>query len=355
MSGEQVHPLSSMMGYDSLHGDALVNQVKAQFNLDIMEPEVFVNWPAAVNRLIELWWGSGDHSLRDLTAGADIRVTEGNDYAGTRMLVYNYAGEENTLEAILIDAGYGFHTTCSAVTEDNYKKDCPSGQGDHVDRIKYWRLIRKEDQATMAERRHSRFARLCRGLGDLAYQQWAAAPEGEGAPEGAPAVVQGREVLEGEPSDHSSDDTIHTNARGRNAPAALVVRRRARTARSPAPYRNGVNGPLRALSKAELIARRDEIDSELIQREVEAQTRAAKEDAERTYKRRHEELEAKDKEREDKAKEREDQAKEREDQAEAKAQAAEAARVKVQKRMDALAPLAVAFRAAAALAEPDEE
>ena len=32
-----------MMGYDSLHGDALVNQVKAQFNLDIMEPEVFDN------------------------------------------------------------------------------------------------------------------------------------------------------------------------------------------------------------------------------------------------------------------------------------------------------------------------
>jgi hypothetical protein len=352
-----------MMGYDSLHGDALVNQVKAQFNLDIMEPEVFDNWPAAVNRLIELWWSSGAHSLRDLTAGADIRVTEGNDYAGTRMLVYNYAGEENTLEAILIDAGYGFHTTCSAVTEDNYTRECSVvSRGDQVARIKDWRLIRKEDQATMAERRHSRFARLCRGLGDPAYQQWAAAPEGEGAPEGAPAVVQGREVLEGEPSDHSSDDTIHTNARGRNAPAALVVRRRARTARPPAPYRNGVNGPLRALSKAELIARRDEliarrdeIDSELIQREVEAQTRAAKEEAERTYKRRHDELEAMDKEREDKAKEREDQAKEREDQAEAKAQEAEAVRVKAQKRMDALAPVAVAFRAAAALAEPDEE
>ena len=117
-----------------------------------------------------------------------------------------------------------------------------------------------------------------------------------------------------------------------------MPRRRGRTARPPAPYRNGNNG-LRAHSKAKLIALRAEIDSELIRREVEAQSRAAKEVAERTYKRRHDELEAKDKEREDKAKE-------REDKADAKAQAAEAVRVKAQKRMDALA---------AALAEPDVE
>jgi len=459
-NGEPVnHPLSSLMGYDNLHGDKLVKKISSLFNLDIMEPELFDNWPAAVNRLITLWWGTDGYSLRDLTVGADIRVKEGNDYAGTRILVYNYAGGANTLEAILVDQGYGFDTTASAVTATNYTRDCEGGVGDRVAVIKDWRIINKLQQSVMNDRRHSRYARLCRGLGDASYQQWESAPD-EGAPaaegEGGMQEVPGRVVGEdAPPEDHRGVEMLaeaaasaseteaicpiaqplrigvgrHADARWDPVPRPLIckhipradggydncdlnayhpgdhrvelasrrsgepevqwiprgrtdlvdppsdgstgeeispapsaaaragarqarVPRRPRggggsgsgTARAPPPYRHGVNG-LRSHTKAELLALRAEVDRELVHREVEAKINQAKEDTERAFKRRFDELEAKDKEREGKAKA-------REDEAAAKVEAAEVVRVKAQKRMDALAPLKLAFQA---LANPDDD
>ena len=456
--GERLHPLSSLMGYDNLHGDRLVQKISSLFSLDVMEPEVFDNWPGAVTRLIGLWWGTDDHSLRDLTVGADIRVKEGNDYAGTRILVYNYAGEANTLESILVDEGYGFDTTASAVTATNYARECASGVGDRVTEIKDWRIINKLQQSAMGDRRHSRFARLCRGLGSAEYQQWESAPEGEGAGAGELQEVQGLVVAEDPPSEdrrgvemqmlaeaaasaseteafcpvaqplrigvgrhadarwdpvprplickhipkkdggydncdlnayHPGDHRVElasrrsgdpevqwiprgrtdlvdppsdgstgeeispaTSAAARAAPRQARIPRRPRgstssssgAARAPPPYRHGVNG-LRAHTKPELLALRAEIDRELVQREVEAQTRAAKEDAERAFKRRYDELEAK-------TKEREDDAKAREEAAVIRVQEAEAVRVKATKRLKALSPLKLALKA---LADPDDD
>eukprot|EP00964_Phaeocystis_antarctica_P057994 scaffold34378_cov65-Phaeocystis_antarctica.AAC.3 len=159
----------------SLNGDALRNDVVQRFGLDLLEPQLFPTWDHndTRGRMVQLWSGKDEHALFQNQIAVEIVVEEGTCYTGKRMLLYNPEGSENTFYAILLDAGYGFDSTATAVSKDNY-----TNPGfvftDRVADIVCWRLIEKAHQSDPNDMLNSRFGRLMYALGDQKYQQ----PEG---------------------------------------------------------------------------------------------------------------------------------------------------------------------------------
>ena len=165
----------------SLNGDALRDAIVKNHKLDLLGPQLFPTWDHndTRERMRQLWTGKDDRALfqnRTLfrnRIAVELVVREGTCYTGKRMLLYNPEGSENTFYAILLDAGYGFDSTATAVSKDNY-----TNPGfvftDRVADIVCWRLIEKAHQSDPNDMLNSRFGRLVYALGDQKYQQ----PEG---------------------------------------------------------------------------------------------------------------------------------------------------------------------------------
>ena len=163
----------------SLNGDALRNDVVQRFGLDLLEPQLFPTWDHndTRGRMVQLWSGKDEHTLFQNQIAAEIVVEEGTCYTGKRMLLYNPEGSENTFCAILLDAGYGFDSTATAVSKDNYTNPGFAPRAvftDRVANIVCWRLIEKAHQSDPNDMLNSRFGRLMYALSDQEYQQ----PEG---------------------------------------------------------------------------------------------------------------------------------------------------------------------------------
>ena len=159
----------------SLNGDPLRDAFVKHYGLDLLEPQSFSTWdhPDVLGRLWQLWTGKDEHALFENQIAVEVVVEKGTCYTGKRMLLYNPEGSENNLCAILLDAGYGFDSTATAVSKDNY-----TNPGfvftDRVADIVCWRLIEKAHQSDPNDMLNSRFGRLMYALGDQKYQQ----PEG---------------------------------------------------------------------------------------------------------------------------------------------------------------------------------
>ena len=182
-------PLSSALDTTSalLWGDELKAWIlnQCEYQLDVKDDParwIYNTWPDAIKDLTDLWtgWASNANVMYDL------RVTKGNKYVGSRILVWNDKGETHSLKAVLLDVGYGFDTTATVVspnTKNGYLTMKP-----HPDRPPInWRVINKlhdeaaadQDDAPEAMTKGSRFEWLLRALADPRYQD--PMPEDESA------------------------------------------------------------------------------------------------------------------------------------------------------------------------------
>ena len=160
----------------SLNGDPLRDAFVKHYGLDLLEPQSFSTWdhPEVLGRLWQLWTGKDEHALFENQIAVEVVVEKGTCYTGKRMLLYNPEGSENNLCAILLDAGYGFDSTATAVSKDNYTNPGFAIFTDRVANIVCWRRIEKEHQSDPNDTLNSRFGRLMYALSDPNYQQ----PEG---------------------------------------------------------------------------------------------------------------------------------------------------------------------------------
>ena len=170
-----------------LWGDELKAWILNQcdYQLDVKDDParwIYETWPAAIRDLTDLWtgWASNANVMYD------IRVTKGNKYVGSRILIWNDKGETHSLKAVLLDVGYGFDTTATVVSPDA-KSGYPTMKP-HPDRQPMnWRVIDKLNDEAAAEQddrpeamsKGSRFEWLLRALADPRYQD--PMPEDESA------------------------------------------------------------------------------------------------------------------------------------------------------------------------------
>lgn len=183
------NPLSSSLDTTKnlLWGDNLktwiLNQSHCQ--LDVFDDPVhwiYPSWPHATKDLANIW--------KSLAANAnvmfDIRVTKGNRFVGSRMLIWNERGQTHSLNAVLLDFGYGFDTTATVVSPDanvGYRTMRPNTDRTPAN----WRILSKLDDVAAAEKddepaamtKGSRFDWLLRALADTKYQD--AMPNDESA------------------------------------------------------------------------------------------------------------------------------------------------------------------------------
>ena len=170
-----------------LWGDELkawiLNQCEHQ--LDVKDDParwIYGSWPDAVGDLTDLWtgWASSANVMYDL------RVTKGNKYVGSRILIWNDKGETHSLKAVLLDLGYGFDTTATVVSPN--AKNGYLTMKPHPDRQPInWRVIDKRHDEAAADKddepeamtKGSRFEWLLRALADPRYQD--PMPEDESA------------------------------------------------------------------------------------------------------------------------------------------------------------------------------
>ena len=161
-----------------LWGDELKEWIlgRCDYQLDVKDDPVrwiYDTWPDAIKDLADLWTGWAANA----NVMYDIRVTKGNKYVGSRILVWNDKGETHSLKAVLLDVGYGFDTTATVVSPDT-KVGYPTMKP-HPDRSpSNWRVINKLDDVAAADlddepeamTKGSRFEWLLLSLADRRYQ-----------------------------------------------------------------------------------------------------------------------------------------------------------------------------------------
>ncbi len=182
-------PLSSALDTtrELLWGDELKAWIlnHCEYQLDVKDDParwIYNTWPDAIKDLADLWtgWASSANVMYDL------RVTKGNKYVGSRMLIWNDKGETHSLKAVLLDVGYGFDTTATVVSPN--AKNGYLTMKPHPDRQPInWRVIDKRHDEAAADKddepeamtKGSRFEWLLRALADPRYQD--PMPEDESA------------------------------------------------------------------------------------------------------------------------------------------------------------------------------
>lgn len=156
--------------YNNLSGDELVNAIVKVFGVDLRPQVVYDTWSDAANCLYSLWHSRGKNGLYDMHVAVDIMVRIGTCYMGTRILVFNPDASEDDLVAILVDNNYGFDTTATSVTENNYMCEMHP-HSDDVSNILDWRIIEKIYEVDGGEGLYTRFGRLLQAMQNPLYQQ----------------------------------------------------------------------------------------------------------------------------------------------------------------------------------------
>lgn len=155
---------------NGLYGNELVKHINNICGITTTTTSRFGNWLLATDTLKATWGSLRQHEA------VVVVVETGTCYAGTRMMLFWYAGGPH---AILLDKDYGFDVTTPAVTEEGYAMyDRKNPTTDNVKDVNHWFLISKAHQSDPMDYENSRFGRLLKALNHPQYQQPVGTPLG---------------------------------------------------------------------------------------------------------------------------------------------------------------------------------